>query len=346
MIKKLHSGRNRYEARGWANGRQFRRRFRTHKAAEQFMRAVAVREERRRNGLPEEQGPITYRDLEAKFRLQHEMQSTEWHEEMTRYSLERFGHVRVRDLRPDEIGAWLKSLPQSPKTKQHILGAMRQILERGVDWGYLARNPTSARLVKPPKQRPADVRPFESWDEVEKVADATGKWSALVIFACAIGLRPEEWIGLTWDKIDLKARTCLINEVVVDGQLRTDRGKSDAAFRTIMLPRRAIDALKSIPRPIQSDTLVFPAPQGGYINLDNWRERVWKKALAAAGMEHRPLYQCRHTFATLALAAGADLYWVSKQLGHANIATTLKHYARFLPAVDERNLKLLDEFAA
>jgi hypothetical protein len=52
------------------------------------------------------------------------------------------------------------------------------------------------------------------------------------------------------------------------------------------------------------------------------------------------------TFATLALAAGADLYWVSKQLGHANIATTLKHYARFLPAVDERNLKLLDEFAA
>jgi integrase len=48
----------------------------------------------------------------------------------------------------------------------------------------------------------------------------------------------------------------------------------------------------------------------------------------------------------LALAAGADLYWVSKQLGHANIATTLKHYARFLPAVDKRNLKLLDEFAA
>jgi integrase len=76
------------------------------------------------------------------------------------------------------------------------------------------------------------------------------------------------------------------------------------------------------------------------------RRSVWKKALETAGLEHRPLYQCRHTFATLALAAGADLYWVSKQLGHANIATTLKHYARFLPAVDERNLKLLDEFAA
>ena len=59
-----------------------------------------------------------------------------------------------------------------------------------------------------------------------------------------------------------------------------------------------------------------------------------------------PSSQMRHTLATLALAAGADIYWVSKQLGHINIQTTLKHYARFLPAVDKRNLKGLDEFAA
>jgi hypothetical protein len=71
--------------------------------------------------------------------------------------------------------------------------------------------------------------------------------------------------------------------------------------------------------------------------------------LSSAGChaeQHRPLCQCRHTVATFALAAGAALYWVSKELGHANVSTTLKHYARFLPAVDERNLKLLDEFAA
>src|SRR5438876_420493 len=110
MIKKLASGRSRYEARGWANGRQFRRRFQTRKAAEQYMRGIAIREERRRNGLPEEQGPITYRELEAKFRLQHETQSKKWHAEMAGYSLERFGHVRVRDLRPDEIGTWLTGL--------------------------------------------------------------------------------------------------------------------------------------------------------------------------------------------------------------------------------------------
>ena len=104
--------------------------------------------------------------------------------------------------------------------------------------------------------------------------------------------------------------------------------------------------MRSLPRPLDSTALVFPAPKGGYINLDNWRRRVWKVALDSAGHDHRPLYQCRHTFATLALSAGADLYWVSKQLGHRDIRTTLKFYARFQPAVDTRNLDLLNAFDA
>jgi integrase len=267
-----------------------------------------------------------------------------WHAETAGYSLERFGHVHVRDLRSDEIGAWLTGLTLSRQTKQHIRGAMRQVLERGVDWGYLARNPATTRLVKLPKQKPSDIRPFESWNEVDEIALATEEWNALVIFACVTGLRPEEWIALTWDDIDLKQRICRINKVVVDGELRNSRGKTDAALRTIKLQQRAIDALESMPRPIQSERLVFSASQGGYINLDNWRRRVWKEAFKKSEISYRPLYQMRHTYATLALAAGADVYWVSRQLGHTSIQTTLGHYARFLPAVDDRNLKLLDEF--
>jgi hypothetical protein len=68
--------------------------------------------------------------------------------------------------------------------------------------------------------------------------------------------------------------------------------------------------------------------------------------MAASGLEYRPLYQMRHTYATLALAASVDIYWVSKQLGHESIRTTLRHHARFVRAVDERNMCLLDDFAA
>ena len=48
-----------------------------------------------------------------------------------------------------------------------------------------------------------------------------------------------------------------------------------------------------------------------------------KKSAAAAGIEKNVSYHTsRHTFATLSLAAGGDLYTVGKLLGHSDIHTT------------------------
>jgi integrase len=335
------------------SGKQYRRRFSTKKAAEEFEFEMRKREERRRNGLPEVKGPVTYREFVNKFLAQYTAQSKGWLEGMLAHSLTRFGAVQIHQIRPEDVASWVVQLPQSAKTRQHILGALRQVLQRAVDWDYLSRNPAGSQFVQKPKTARTDIRPFESWTEVEKVAQAAekvsparGKWRALIVFACATGLRPEEWIGLSWADIDFSKRTCRVSKVVVRGELRTDRGKTDAAFRTIQLPARATNALQALPRPIKADTLIIPAPQGGFVSLDNWRKRVWEKALAKAEVDYRPLYQMRHTFATLGLAAGADIYWVSKQLGHTNISTTLRHYARFVKSVDDRNLKLLDAFSA
>ena len=136
-----------------------------------------------------------------------------------------------------------------------------------------------------------------------------------------------------------------MTKVCVDGVVHHDHGKTDTSFRTVLLQGTAIDALSLLPLSLDPSALLFPAPQRGYLNLGNWRRRVWKEALLAAEVPHRPLYQCRHTYATLGLSAGADLYGISRQLGHRDIRTTLKFYARFQPAVDERNLVLLDSFA-
>jgi integrase len=50
----------------------------------------------------------------------------------------------------------------------------------------------------------------------------------------------------------------------------------------------------------------------------------------------------RDTFATLSLADGAPLEWISEQMGHSEIDTTRKHYARWLPSADTRILDALD----
>ena len=62
-----------------------------------------------------------------------------------------------------------------------------------------------------------------------------------------------------------------------------------------------IDSLNGLPR---REGILFPASEGGRINIDNFRTREWVPALKAAGVPHRRIYDMRHTFATWSLAAG------------------------------------------
>jgi len=342
----LANGETRYEARWREPGRDRRQRFRTKRDADAAVQAARDRGAKRKAGITEERGPLSYSELVELFLAQFDGRSSGWRAEMLAYSTAKFASVPVRELRPERIGAWLNSLPHAPKTRQHILDSMRQVLNAGVEWDYLAKNPARPQAVRGPSQVEHDVRPFGTWDEVERVATAAGPFGALILFACATGLRPQEWIALRWQEIELERRALRVDRVCVDGVVSNGRAKTEGSLRTVQLQQRALDALASLPSPLRRDQLLFPSTRGGLIDLDNWRQRVWRKTLEKAELEHRPLYQMRHTFATLALSAGADIYWVSKQLGHSDIRTTLKFYARFERAVDDRNLRLLDSFAA
>jgi integrase len=122
----------------------------------------------------------------------------------------------------------------------------------------------------------------------------------------------------------------------------SSEGKREASLRTVLLADVALEALAELAQPLRPDQLVFPATEGGHISLSNWRRRVWYPALERADAERRPLYQMRHTFATLALAAGMPIDFVSRQLGHTDIRTTLRFYARYIPALEERHLAMLN----
>lgn len=79
------------------------------------------------------------------------------------------------------------------------------------------------------------------------------------------------------------------------------------------------------------------------LNPYHWNDRQFKPAVRLAGLEQRTCYEMRHTYATLALAAGATLEWIGAQMGHTNITTTRRHYARFVKRVDDRMRALLNE---
>jgi integrase len=336
-------GPSKWEARWRENGTQRKRRFRTKGMAEDAIRTASDREERRKSGIREPIEGITVGELADRYLASLHVVRQDWAEDMVAHSKRAFGAMRVDEISQEAVGRWLTGLPLGVSARRQALTKLRAILDDAVDLGYIARNPARGRVVRVPKVPQSAVCPFESWEEVEKVAAQAGSYASVVIWACATGMRPEEWAALRWIDVDIRAKTCRVSQVIVEGVIKRT-GKTEGALRTIALPAVALGILVAMPRPLDGSELVFTAPKGGPISLRNFRRRVWYKALAGAGVERRPPYQCRHTFATLALAAGADIYWVSSQLGHADIGTTLKYYARFVPDVQERNLGLLNAY--
>jgi len=85
-----------------------------------------------------------------------------------------------------------------------------------------------------------------------------------------------------------------------------------------------------------------------YSPLKNWsaeilgNHRVWYRVQDAAKVRRRTPHDLRHSWASHMLSAGADLAYVSAQLGHANPATTLRIYAHWVPGTRRVSTAVLD----
>ena len=76
---------------------------------------------------------------------------------------------------------------------------------------------------------------------------------------------------------------------------------------------------------------IFTGPEGGLLNVNALRERIWYPTLVKASLSRRTMYQTRHTFASNALAAGEAPSWVAAMLGHASPEMLFSVYARYIP---------------
>ncbi|WP_199036214.1 tyrosine-type recombinase/integrase [Glycomyces salinus] len=79
--------------------------------------------------------------------------------------------------------------------------------------------------------------------------------------------------------------------------------------------------------------LVFTSPQGGPIRAHNFRPRIFNPAVAKSKLPKAITpHSLRHTFASLSIAAGADVKTLQAAMGHATAAMTLDVYADLFPA--------------
>jgi integrase len=252
-----------------------------------------------------------------------------------------FGDRPVSELRSQEIAAWRIAL--SPGYRFDATQALRQVLARAVVWGMIDVDPAKLGVDNPPPRR-KEQRPFESWAELASVvANLDRRYGPMVVFAAATGLRPAEWLALERRDVDRKAHVVYVRRSFTKGRLKCT--KTEASLRAVPLQAIALDALERQP-PNPHSPLLFPAERGGYLDLHNFRNREWKPAQLAAGIEPlRRVYDLRHTFATFALRAGISTFDLSRYMG-ASLTMIDRHYGHLARDGREHAIRLLDELSA
>lgn len=230
----------------------------------------------------------------------------------------------------------LQSIPL--KSAKRFIMALNACCQWAIKSGLITENPFygMAGEIKLSKSEKADddINPF-SLAERDKIIQAFRCdryykfYAPLVEFLFNTGARPSEAIALQWKHItsDLKSISFEQAVTVSEKGLAVKQGLKTQEKRKFPCNAKVQAILRNIkPENALPDDLLFPSPEGKYINFHNFRNRAWKTILEGLDITYRKPYQIRHTFITLALENGLDAKDVSRLVGNS-LEVIYRHYA-------------------
>ncbi len=244
---------------------------------------------------------------------------------LARQVVPRWGTTPLAAVRHADVAAWVSDLPLAPATVRYVHRVFSLLLDLAVRDGRLAVNPATG--VRLPRAQPAEKR-FLDHDHVRQLADAAGEYRTLVLVLSYTGLRWGEAAALRVGRLDLMRRRLVVAESVTEvrGRLVWGTPKSHQQ-RSVPVPRFLVDDLAVQVAGKGPDALVFATPRGAVLRNLNWRRDVFDAAATSVGLDGLTPHELRHTAASLAVSAGANVKAVQRMLGHASAAMTLDVYS-------------------
>lgn len=212
--------------------------------------------------------------------------------------------------------------PLASMTRRRYFESIKIVLNRAVREGLIKVNPVSMMEPNEKPQGKNAIREFLTLDEIKLLTSTRCRnqiHMQAFLFSCFTGLRRSDIRNLCWD--DIHEDTIAIKMQKTGETLYMPMSNNAKAW----LPERG------------SDSRVFRMKSDTILNADieNW--------VARAGIKKHITFHCaRHTFATLTLTYGADLYTISKLLGHRNVQTT-QIYAKIVDEKKKEAVNLIPE---
>lgn len=194
----------------------------------------------------------------------------------------------------------------------HYFGAFRNMMSEAVKDGAAAVNPVEQLKKGELPRRPEVTKEYLEADEVVTLSLAACPHETVkraFMFCCFTGLRYSDVSQMRWSNIRRWGNGWRLVMIMQKTQEPIQCKLSSEAVR--WLPERGED-----------DERVFRLPGKSSVR------RTIKKWVQQAGIgKYVTFHTSRHSYATMALMAGTDLYTISKLLGHRSITTTTMYAA-------------------
>jgi integrase len=246
--------------------------------------------------------------------------------------LPRWGATPLASVSHADVQSWVTGLSKSraASTVRKIHVVFYGLMKYAVRDRRISRNPCDdvrlPRIV-------SEERGYLTHEQVDELAQLCGENGDIVYFLAYTGLRWGEMAALKVKRLDMLKRRVSVTEAVTEptgaivwGTPKNHEKRSVPfpEFLTPMLARRCEGKSR--------DALVFPAPRGDVFRGGGFRKRTFDPAVVLLRERYPELpkitpHALRHTAASLAVSAGANVKSVQRMLGHASAAMTLDVYS-------------------
>jgi len=281
-----------------------------------------------------------------------------------------FEDLKISEITEGKIKELIFSKVNAGKagsTVSHIKNVVSGVLNQAVDDELIPTNPALNLGTKFMKKinDAVESRKASNGDEgkgepdpltqkelkllLNKVEIHYSEYYSLFLLLARTGIRIGEALGLQWGDIDFNSRFINLKRSLSRGKITTLKGKRG---RRVDMSLQLAEALKGHKVKSKEKGMklglgdhpqyLFTNRLGGFVDVNNWRRRVFVKALEKAKLRHIRIHDLRHTYATLRITKGDNIADVSNQLGHFSETFTMKIYYHWMPGkkkaeVDELN---------
>ena len=255
-----------------------------------------------------------------------------------KHILPAFGKMPALAVKTAQVTELHHRLRNTPVTANFAVDTLSRIYNSAEDRGQIPEASNPCRLVVKYKERRRErFLTDEELRRLGRVLDEAETRRGISVHAVAAirlllltGCRKGEILRLRWDEVDLERH-----------ELRLPDTKTGP--RTISLSPAAVDVLARIAR-VAGNPFVFPGRfEGTHMRT---LHDPWRIISERAQLEDLRIHDCRHSYASRALALGESLPMIGRLLGHSQLETTARYAHLARDSVRESAVRISESIAA